>query len=154
MVDLKIYNRFFLRLECNRIQNNWVHFLFWYWLSKNCIGFLILCSKCYINTFYDWFMIMYRRTPQFCNLFWVGLSRHLPKSLSTLSTLKKSLAIQPIIREVEIDVYLNVNVWMWRHGHMLEADLKSFIFRFVSNSWTSVWTHDVILHRNWWCHAF
>ena len=20
--------------------------------------------------------------------------------------------------------------------------------------WTSAWTHDVILHRNWWCHTF
>ena len=31
------------------------------------------------------------------------------------------------IREVEIDVYLNVNVWMWGHGHTLEANLKAML---------------------------
>ena len=47
-----------------------------------------------------------------------------------------------------------MNVWMWRHGHNLEANLKMSDLRFVFNVWTSSWTHDVILHRNWWCHAF
>ena len=30
-----------------------------------------------------------------------------------------------IIREVLIDIYLNVIVWMWHHAHALEANLKS-----------------------------
>ena len=44
--------------------------------------------------------------------------------------------------------YLNVNVWMWRHAHTLEANLKRSVLRFVFNLWLSSWLHDVILHRN------
>ena len=55
---------------------------------------------------------------------------------------------------VQIDVYPNVNVWMWHHGHTLEANLKASVFRLVFNVWTSAWTHDVILHRKLWYHAF
>ena len=47
-----------------------------------------------------------------------------------------------------------MDVWMWRHSHTLEANLKSSVFRVFYSVWTSAWTHDVILHRNWWCHAF
>ena len=43
---------------------------------------------------------------------------------------------------------------MWRHGHTLEANLKSSVFRFYYNGWTLCWTHDVILHMKWWCHTF
>ena len=47
-----------------------------------------------------------------------------------------------------------MNVWMWGHDYTLEANLKISVFRFVRNVWTSSWTRNVILHRNWWCHAF
>ena len=36
---------------------------------------------------------------------------------------------------------------MWRHGHTLEANLKSSVFRFVFNVWTSAWTPDVTLQE-------
>ena len=48
------------------------------------------------------------------------------------------------IRVVWRDVYLNVNVWLWRHGHTLEANLKRSVYRFVYKIWNS----------SWWCHTF
>ena len=58
------------------------------------------------------------------------------------------------IREVKIDVNPNVNVWMWRHDHMLEANLKSSVFMVCFqrlNFSLNAWRH---IHRNWWCLGF
>ena len=40
------------------------------------------------------------------------------------------------------------------HGHTLEANLRTCVFGFVYNVSNPSWTHDAILHMNWWFHAF
>ena len=48
---------------------------------------------------------------------------------------------------------MNVNVWMWRHGHTLEANLKSSVFKFVFqrlnfslNAWRNITQEMVMSH--------
>ena len=45
-------------------------------------------------------------------------------------------------REVDIDVYLNVNIWMWRHVHTLEANLiRSQVCLQKSELHLNTWHH-------------
>ena len=46
-----------------------------------------------------------------------------------------------------------MNVWMWRHVHTLEFNLKSSLFRCVHKRRKCIWTYHVISLVNWWCHT-
>ena len=61
--------------------------------------------------------------------------------------------------QILYNTFVIIFTWTWTsecdvNGHTLEDKLKRSVFRLAYNVWTSFWTHDIILHRYWWCHAF